>query len=175
MQYETQRERRSIGHAPSDRRQDGAGGQGRARGEPSDRRVFFHRLSLEAGPRRGDANPSAPRLIQGVRPRSPPSGRRNGNASCCAAPTRPVFQPNLWTLARVAPVIARQFGVSRHPRCVWRLLTGMRWSARQPERRARERDAAAVTPGAPRVGPRETKVPRPRLVSRADRRERLSF
>jgi len=54
------------------------------------------------------------------------------------------FSTDLWTLPRVAAVIARTFGVSYHPAHVWRILRGEGWSCQKPERRARERDEAAI-------------------------------
>jgi transposase len=44
----------------------------------------------------------------------------------------------------VAAVIARTFGVTYHPAHVWRILRGEGWSCQKPERRARERDEAAI-------------------------------
>ena len=54
------------------------------------------------------------------------------------------FSTALWTLPRVAEVIARTFGVTYHPAHVWRILRGEGWSCQKPERRARERDEAAI-------------------------------
>lgn len=54
------------------------------------------------------------------------------------------FPTELWTLRRVAQVIAQEFGVEYHPGHVWRLLRGMGWSPQKPERRARERDEEAI-------------------------------
>jgi len=54
------------------------------------------------------------------------------------------FPTELWTLARVAEVIERTFGVRYHPSQVWRILRRMGWSCQKPERRARERDEEAV-------------------------------
>ena len=54
------------------------------------------------------------------------------------------FSTDLWTLPRVAAVIARTFGVTYHPAHVWKILRGERWSCQKPERRARERDEAAI-------------------------------
>ncbi len=51
---------------------------------------------------------------------------------------------DLWTLPRVAEVIARTFGVRYHPAHVWKILRGEGWSCQKPERRARERDEAAI-------------------------------
>ena len=54
------------------------------------------------------------------------------------------FSTELWTLPRVAEVIARTFGVRYHPAHVWKILRGEGWSCQKPERRARERDEAAI-------------------------------
>ena len=54
------------------------------------------------------------------------------------------FGTDLWTLPRVAAVIARTFGVTDHPAHVWKILRGEGWSCQKPERRARERDEAAI-------------------------------
>jgi transposase len=54
------------------------------------------------------------------------------------------FSTELWTLRRVAQVIEREFGVRYHPGHVWTILRALRWSAQKPERRARERDEAAI-------------------------------
>ncbi|MGQ9492646.1 MAG: IS630 family transposase [Anaerolineae bacterium] len=54
------------------------------------------------------------------------------------------FATDLWTLERVAQVIAREFGVKYHPGHVWYILRGMGWSVQKPEWRARERDEEAV-------------------------------
>ena len=54
------------------------------------------------------------------------------------------YATDLWTLERVAELIATTFGVSYHPSQVWRILVAMGWSCQKPQRRARERDEAAV-------------------------------
>ena len=54
------------------------------------------------------------------------------------------FPTDLWTLARVAQVIERYFGVRYHPGHVWRILREIGWSPQKPERRARERDEEAI-------------------------------
>jgi transposase len=54
------------------------------------------------------------------------------------------FATDLWTLARVAKVIEREFGVRYHPGHVWYILRDMGWSCQKPERRARERNEAAI-------------------------------
>ena len=59
-------------------------------------------------------------------------------------PRRHGFATDLWTLPRVAMVIARLTGVHYHPGHVWYLLRGLQWSLQRPARRARERDEAAI-------------------------------
>ena len=54
------------------------------------------------------------------------------------------YSTALWTLPRVAGVIARTFGVQYHPAHVWKILRGEGWSCQKPERRARERDEVAI-------------------------------
>src|SRR3989304_2212551 len=54
------------------------------------------------------------------------------------------FSTDLWTLPRVAEVIARTSGVRYHPAHVWKILRGEGWSCQKPERRARERDEDAI-------------------------------
>jgi transposase len=54
------------------------------------------------------------------------------------------YETNLWTLKRIARVVQRHFGVRYHPGHVWKLLGQLGWSCQRPERRARERDEAAI-------------------------------
>jgi transposase len=51
---------------------------------------------------------------------------------------------DLWTLPRVAALVQEQFGVRYHPAHVWKVLTALGWSGQKPERRAVERDEAAI-------------------------------
>jgi transposase len=54
------------------------------------------------------------------------------------------FVGEVWTTARVAAVIAREFGVRYHPAHVSRLLRAIGWSVQRPIRRATQRDEAAI-------------------------------
>ena len=54
------------------------------------------------------------------------------------------FETDLWTTRRIAVVIHREFGVSLHRAHVGRVLTALDWSCQKPERRALERDEAAI-------------------------------
>jgi len=50
------------------------------------------------------------------------------------------YRTELWTTARVAEVIAGEFGVKYHPDHVGRLLHGLEFSCQKPDRKALERD-----------------------------------
>lgn len=54
------------------------------------------------------------------------------------------YGTEVWTLQRVAEVIAQRTGVVYHPGHVWRLLRYMGWSRQRPSRRAKERDESAI-------------------------------
>ncbi len=55
-----------------------------------------------------------------------------------------VWRTKLWTLPRIAELIACKFGAEYDQSGVWRLLRRLGWSCQRPERRARERDQAAI-------------------------------
>jgi transposase len=59
-------------------------------------------------------------------------------------PLRAGYPTDLWTLPRVAKLIDQEFGVRYHPGHVWKGLTALGWSCQKPERRAVERDEAAI-------------------------------
>jgi transposase len=50
----------------------------------------------------------------------------------------------VWTLPRVAKLIAQRTGQRYHPGHVWKLLRGLGFCCQQPTRRAIERDEAAI-------------------------------
>jgi len=54
------------------------------------------------------------------------------------------WSSQLWTLERVADVIAIETGVRYHVGHVWKLLRRLGWSWQKPARRAIERDEAAI-------------------------------
>jgi transposase len=54
------------------------------------------------------------------------------------------FDGDVWTSARVATLITRQFGVTLCDRQVRRLLHQLDWSRQTPIRRADQRDEAAI-------------------------------
>lgn len=69
------------------------------------------------------------------------------------------FATELWTLPRVARVVARVTGAKFHPGHVWRLMPRLGWSLQRPARQARERDAAAVRQWVDRRWPALKKKP----------------
>jgi transposase len=54
------------------------------------------------------------------------------------------YRTELWTTARVAEVIAREFGVKYHPDHVGRLLHSLEFSCQKPDRKALERDEEEI-------------------------------
>jgi transposase len=54
------------------------------------------------------------------------------------------FNTPLWTCPRVATMVRREFGVRYHVDHIGRVLRKLGWSPQKPERRARERDEAAI-------------------------------
>jgi len=79
------------------------------------------------------------------------------------------YATQLWTLRRVAEVIAKRFGVTYHPGHVWYLLRGLGWTAQKPERRARERDEQAIARWREQEWPRIKKRSKKRARRRVDR------
>jgi transposase len=54
------------------------------------------------------------------------------------------YETDVWTLKRITQVIRRKFRVTYHASHVWRVLGQLGWSCQRPERKARERDEAAI-------------------------------
>jgi len=54
------------------------------------------------------------------------------------------YRTELWTTARIAEVIRRNFGVRYHRDHVGRLMASLNWSYQKPERRALERNEEAI-------------------------------
>ena len=55
------------------------------------------------------------------------------------------WRTELWTAARAAELVARHFRVRFHPEHVRRMLKRrLKWTSQKPQRRARERDEAAI-------------------------------
>ncbi len=55
------------------------------------------------------------------------------------------WRTDLWTAARVAELIERHFQVAFHPEHVRKVLKRrLRWTSQKPQKRAKERDEAAI-------------------------------
>jgi len=78
-------------------------------------------------------------------------------------PRKAGYQTDLWTCPRVAQVIEDSFGVKYHPDWVWYILRSLGWSCQKPERRARERDEAAIARWRKSDWPRIKKSPQKAL------------
>lgn len=75
-----------------------------------------------------------------------PTEMKKVEAALLKGPVKNGYRNDLWTLRRVAEIIARVTGrprpsISR----TWGLLRTMGWSCQRPARRARQQDADAVT------------------------------
>lgn len=80
----------------------------------------------------------------GRKPRLEPRARPALTAALLKGPRAWGFATNLWTLERVATVVARQFHVRYSLAQTWRLLGQLGWSRQRPARRAKERDEPAI-------------------------------
>ena len=100
------------------------------------------------------------------RPPKLTAGQRRQLAGLLArGPAGHGYRTELWTLARVAEVIAARFGVRYHPSQVWRILLSMGWSCQQPQCRARERDEQRIARWRRVDWPRIKKRPRTRAAA----------
>jgi transposase len=75
-------------------------------------------------------------------------------------PMRQGYRTNLWTTARIAELIQREFGVEYHRDHVGRLMHSLGWSPQRPERRALERDEESIAQWKQHDWPRIKKTPR---------------
>ncbi len=69
------------------------------------------------------------------------------------------YPTDLWTGPRVVDLIRRRFRVSYHAHHISRLLRSLGFSPQRPERRARERDEAAILEWVRSEWPRVKKTP----------------
>jgi transposase len=70
------------------------------------------------------------------------------------------YRTDLWTCARVAELIRKEFGVRYHRDHIGRLLRAMGWTNQKPQKRALERDEAQIEDWKRRQWPRVKKTPR---------------
>ena len=69
------------------------------------------------------------------------------------------YRTNLWTTARIAQLIEDEFAVRYHPNHIGRLMHRLGWSHQKPERRALERNDAAIEQWKRKKWPRIKKKP----------------
>ena len=69
------------------------------------------------------------------------------------------YRTQLWTTARIAEVIRREFSVAYHRDHVGRLMHSLNWSPQKPETRALERDEEAIEGWKRKDWPRVKKTP----------------
>ena len=96
----------------------------------------------------------------GRRPRLSTASRRRLVAALLEGPAAWGFRTDLWTLERVGQVIGRTCQVSYSVPQVWRVLRQLGWSRQRPDRRARERNEAAIRGWVRGCWPRIKKTPK---------------
>jgi transposase len=63
------------------------------------------------------------------------------------------FKGDVWTCARVAKVLYREFGIQYHSRQVGRLLKDLRWTPQKPIIRASQRDESKINEWKTKIWP----------------------
>lgn len=84
------------------------------------------------------------RKAPGRPPKLSTKQRRKLEKILLAGPIAAGYRTDLWTTARIAEVIERDFGVSYHRDNIGRLMRRMGWSHQKPERRAAQRDEGKI-------------------------------
>lgn len=70
------------------------------------------------------------------------------------------YRTELWTCARIAELIRKEFGVRYHRDHIGRLMKALGWSSQKPQTRAIERDEAQIEAWKRHHWPRVKKTPR---------------
>jgi transposase len=112
----------------------------------------------------GGAKALAAKPVPGRPPKLDHDSRTRLGRLLLRDPRRHGFATGLWTLARVAEVIQRQWGVQYHPSQVWRILLSLGWRCQMPQTRRRERDEPAIA--------RWKRVDWPRIKKRGQARQK---
>jgi transposase len=126
------------------------------------RRVGCHASSVlrwERDFRRGGAKALNPKPAPGRPPRL--TGRQKQRLVGYLLEGAPAhgYKTDLWTTMRIAKLISNKFGVRYHRDHVGRLLHGLGWSCQKPERRAIQRNEAAIGDWKTHDWPRIKKTP----------------
>lgn len=92
----------------------------------------------------GGSEALAAKPNRGRPPRLTPEQKQELAQIVRAGPLAAGFRTNLWTCRRVAHVIRERFGVEYHRDHVGRLLHALGFTQQKPQRRATQRDEAAI-------------------------------
>jgi transposase len=99
----------------------------------------WKRAAAEGGSEALAAKPN-----RGRPPRLTPEQKQELAQIVRAGPLAAGFRTNLWTCRRVAQVIRQRFGVEYHRDHVGRVLHALGFTQQKPQRRATQRDEAAI-------------------------------
>ncbi len=99
----------------------------------------WKRAAAEGGSEALAAKPN-----RGRPPRLTPEQKQELAQIVRAGPLAAGFRTNLWTCRRVAEVIRQRFGVEYHRDHVGRVLHALGFTQQKPQRRATQRDEAAI-------------------------------
>ena len=99
------------------------------------------------------------RTASGRPPKLVPKQQRNLERILLKGAAAAGFSTDLWTCPRIARVIHERFGVDYHVDHIGRLLRSLGWSLQKPQRRAVERDEAAIQQWVQKEWPRIKKKP----------------
>jgi transposase len=92
----------------------------------------------------GGSDALAAKPNRGRPPRLTPEQKQELAQVVRAGPLAAGFRTNLWTCRRVAQVIRERFGVEYHRDHVGRVLHALGFTQQKPQRRATQRDEAAI-------------------------------
>lgn len=94
--------------------------------------------------RQGGLAALAPKRHPGPKSKLSLPQRRRLREIVLRGPLAAGFHTDLWTCRRIAEVVRREFNISYHPDHLGRILHDLGFSPQKPQRRARERDEAAI-------------------------------
>ena len=110
--------------------------------------------------RRGGERALQPKPIPGRPPRLTRRQKRRLVRYLLKGPMAHGYQTDIWTTLRIAELIQSQFGIRYHRDHVGRLLHSLNWTCQKPEKRATQRDEAAIEAWKQRDWPRIKKTRR---------------
>jgi transposase len=126
------------------------------------RRVGVHRQSVSRWARAAQGKGKAGLLKAGRAgrlPRLSAAQQEEIKTALLQEPEVHGYATGLWTIGRVAALIAEQTGCQYHPGHVWRRLRSFGWSSQRPTGRAVERDEQAIARWKKKDWPRIKKKP----------------